>query len=94
MLRYYDTSVCFQCDENENKIKSTKDYLLGLIKQVYSQDKFDKEIFEHCLEELCFALEIKIPATGANIERKKLPHEHIADWIYKTNVKMIQPEEI
>lgn len=94
MLRCYDTPSCFQCDESENKIKSAKDYLLGIIEQVYSNGKFDKEIFEHCLEELCFALETEIPNTEPNIERKKMPHEHVAEWIYRGNTKMIQPEDL
>lgn len=53
-----------------SKQEIAKEMLQAVLEQLYSKDKLDANQLEWHLDELCFALDIKLNAGDLNISRK------------------------
>jgi hypothetical protein len=53
--------ICYQCEERDKKIDEVRDFFSGVLDQLYTPGRYNSEIMEHCIEELCEYLDIKMP---------------------------------
>lgn len=67
MLDYHLEPDCFHDDSYVSKEQESLDgiqhYFESIMNQSFGKEKFNCEIFEHCLDEIAYILEIK-PLTG------------------------------
>ena len=76
---YEPDCYCNKCEEHEQKMDQVKDFVEGVIEQLYSTEKLDVSILEHCLDELCFLVEAKMNKGFLQVERKGLKAAHRMD---------------
>jgi len=69
---------CKQCSEKEEALQEAREYLEGVIEQLYSKDKLDISTLEFNLDELCSFLGVKIGQDLPNIQR---PSQHRPIWM-------------
>ena len=63
--------TCRQCEENWQKIDDAAHFLQEVVKQLYSTKDLDVDILEHCLDEMCHILNVKMCPGDIQIERSK-----------------------
>lgn len=72
---YYDYKnsrhECKECLEKDQLLDEAHGYLEEIVKQLYSRESLDRSILEHCLDELCFLLKVKMNTSDLNIVRPK-----------------------
>ena len=68
----YDHSPsCRKCDEKEKTLKEAADWLTEIVKLLYTKENLSIHNLEHCLDELCYLLDVT-PNTGdIQIERTR-----------------------
>jgi hypothetical protein len=74
----YYKPECKQCAEKETALQEAREYLEGVIEQLYSKDKLDISTLEFNLDELCSFLGVKIGKDLPNIQR---PAQHRPIWM-------------
>lgn len=71
---WYDcepTTHCKHCEYNEQTLDEAKEFLEEVVQQLYSTDSLDIYKLEHCLDELCHMLKVKMNAGDIQVERKE-----------------------
>ena len=78
-------SECRECLQKEQVFDSGNEYLQEIIDQLYSKEPLDKSKLEHCLDELCFLLKVKMKKTDLNIQRPEKQKDSFQSWIEFNN---------
>ncbi len=73
------SQVCKHCEEKEQTHDEIKHFFEEIVKQLYSADELDKSKLEHCMDEICFLLQIKMYPNDLNVDRPK--PQNIHSWI-------------
>lgn len=68
---YEPDHCCRQCDEKDQVIDESEEFLDEIVQQLYSKESLNKAVLQHCLEELCFRLKVKLPMGELQVDRKK-----------------------
>lgn len=76
---------CCKCDEKDNILSNIADHMTSVIAILYSNDQLDVAVLEDQLDEVCHLLDIKLPATLPNIERKRSELFQLACDLMKVN---------
>lgn len=63
--------TCYACDEKDKQIEFIADQMTAVIGLLYGKEKLDVAVLEDHLDEICHALDLKLPAEMPNIERKR-----------------------
>ena len=67
---YYEERECSTCNDLESKIEDIKDFMQGVVDQIYGLEDFDELSLENYIEELCSQLKIKLPTTTIKLQKK------------------------
>ena len=71
---YYPESVpCLECEDKQRILDDAKDFLIGIVEQIYSRKELDTEILDHCIEHLCYTLNVKPPFGQIQVARRRNP---------------------
>ncbi len=72
---------CSDCDDKQAILDDTIEFMEEIVKQLYSKERLDTNILDHCIENLCYKLNVK-PASGQlQIMRKRSAMYLISDLI-------------
>lgn len=77
----YAERECFECTEKENALASIKDWLEGLIQQLYGQEPFSARMVENCLDEIAHSVGLKLPESDLQIVAKQKRPAPLTDQI-------------
>ena len=69
---YDECDECKNCLHHEQSKDDCKDYLKGVIEQIYSDKPLDLAKLEFCLDNLCFHLEVKKNLSEPKVVRKNV----------------------
>ena len=80
---YYETSRpdCRKCEEKDKARDDASEFLEEIVKQLYSQEKLDVNILEHCLDELCYFFDIKANTGDLQIARQQVKKHQKLDLL-------------
>lgn len=76
---------CGRCHEKDQTIDNANDFLDEIVKQLYSTDTLNPKKLEHCLEELCYLLQVNFPRSDLQITRTQKNKPILDDWINFNN---------
>lgn len=73
---YYEEDLfhddrCNGCCEKKNALDDIRYWLKDMLKHLYSKSVFNEDEFERSLEEVCRSVDLKIPVTELQIQRKE-----------------------
>ncbi len=94
---YYTNSyeqTCPECREIQQKFDHCNEFLQLLVDQIYGRRKFDRELVEMALDELCGNLDVQIPNTDIKIHSIKAKDNKIFDFTLDLSKKLIEPKFI
>lgn len=63
--------VCFGCEDKEDKLSRSAEYLENIVKMLYSKKPLNVIDLEAELDGLCYLLDVKTIPDDLQIERKK-----------------------
>lgn len=69
----YYGKECNQCVLHDVTIEDVKYWFTGILDQLYSTAKLDRNDLEHCLEELGHLIGLSVPASQLKVERSQEP---------------------
>jgi len=73
--------ACHNCEEQQQKYDELGEFLSELIEQLSSEKELDLPIVEHCLDEMCYRLQVKLFKNSINIQRRKKTVELPVKWL-------------
>jgi hypothetical protein len=85
---WYDcesSTLCKQCEKNEQTFDLARDYLKEIIGELYSTAVLDKNKLECALDELCWLLGIRTIDGEIQVDRKRAQNVFILDLIKLNN---------
>lgn len=87
--KHYDDMDCSYYGEETEEVIMTnqmfrdgKDYMQGIIENLYSDEDLNIDYLENCVEELAHLFDLKIPAKFLNLSRK----EHLEQELPKMKI--------
>lgn len=86
---YIKTHECKHCLEKEQTFDLAQEFLQEVVKQLYTKEPLDENKLEHCLDELCFILKVKMETCDLNIQRPK-KITNLSNWIEFNNSYLTQ----
>lgn len=95
---YYDAQpdyCCDECEKKDYKLDNAKDFLTGIMDQLYGKEKFDLALLEFRLDELCHYLDVEPMPGDLQIEPKEdnkvMP---IEKWLQFNELEQVTQQEI
>ena len=68
---YEPEHECKHCNEKEQTMDEAREFIQGIVEQIYSNKALEKGILEHCLDELCFLFNVEMAKGEMTIARKQ-----------------------
>lgn len=72
MCRYRECE-CRECEDAANKEYYSKQFLQSIVGMLYCKEAFDEDQFITDLDELCGYLDVSMPLTDLQIQKKQKP---------------------
>lgn len=81
----YAEPECFYCNEKAENLDTVKEWMDGLLKQLYGHEPYDALMIENCLDEMAHAVGLKLPKGDLQILPKQkrpttLTEEILEQW--------------
>lgn len=73
---------------NEQIIDESREFLDAIVKQLYSKEDLNKGNLEHCIDELCHLLQVKMIKEELNIQRPMRRKPFFSDWVMFNNEQL------
>lgn len=85
------TKECKSCCKKDKAITEAQEFLTEIVKQLYTKEKLDLNIFEHCLDELCSILNVENNPGDIQIARpQRKEYQKLPEFLAYSLINQLQ----
>ena len=82
----YEEKQCRHCDDNKYRLNEVAHFMEEVLKQLYiKENPVNEDILDHCLSEMCYYLNVKLPTQTLQVVRKIRMTDYLSEWKNQNN---------